>query len=267
MKGMILSRGRFDIFMGIDDVAMEMNDVSRLVRRSQLLALGLITPEFEFTSNRDMFETLRTAIKEGKFVELTDRNNKNLDQDDNNDDNNDDDNDNNNEKIDDNNDSNDISQEADPLIPVSFAFSFLKNNPSWEEDLEQLLNKNHSLVPVIHVPPKLTLTPLLNSLNDSGRRVRYVDPDTDSHETRILHPVPFVRRHIHGPVIYLIPECIEVMGPSRWFFAGLAAPSVIWRLQVRNFIIIIIIIIIMIIITIVIITGIGSKGDRRRFHS
>lgn len=234
---MIITRGKFDMFMGIVEphIEMDLSCISRLVSKSVFVTSGVIPPDYEYTTNAEMFDDLHTAIKEGKFVGVID--NRSKGQHSNQDENIDYDNDDTNEKLDDSND----KLEPDQLIPMTFAYSFLKSNPAWGERLEKLLNEKHKLIPVVHVPPKLTLTTMFSVSDDKcdDKSCTHLLTDekenktSNKEETETLasHPVQNIKRHNHIPVSYLIPECCEVMGPAKWFFAGLAAPNIIWRLQ------------------------------------
>jgi hypothetical protein len=192
---------------------MKLDDVSRLVRRSQLVATGLITPDYEYTTNQELLKTLQAAILEGKFDESKIKQNNEEDND--NDENNDD----------------EICSETDQLIPITFTYSFLKNYPRWLESLEKLLTKpNHKLQAVVFVPPMLTLTQIF-SPNDEKYMNKVVRDENENMFPEEFHPKMAFKRHGHAQVTFLIPECCDVLGPAVWFFAGLAAPSIMWRLQ------------------------------------
>ena len=210
---MIIGRGRFDLFMGVQtQFPMKLSDVARLVRRSSLVTAGVISPEYEFEGNRQMFDCLRNLIKENKFS--PDKNN----------------------DLDNNTETN---NEDDALLPMTFATSLLQNNPNWVDDLNRLVNKpDHTLIPVVFVPPKLTLTQIFSPTDERVEKSFKVTSNDDSNSDKECcesnhhsHPVLKYKRHSHVSLNYLVPECCDVIGPAVWFFAGLTSPSVSYRLQ------------------------------------
>lgn len=137
---------------------------------------------------------------------------------------------------------------AAEMIPVTYGDNFISKNPSWRFSIEKLQAlESHSLVSVMPIVSKLTVIPISGPLVDATATEacapqRIIDQYNMTVAQSRGHPVncgsatavnmiDVSRYHNHSVAMHLLPETCHPLGKAKWFYFGLVAPCVAWRVQ------------------------------------
>ena len=129
---------------------------------------------------------------------------------------------------------------------VTYGDNFISKNPTWRCSIEKLQTlESHYLVSVMPIVSKLTVIPISGPLVDKTGTETVVPPQViDQYNLTVAQSSGQIfedgvgvgidnvaRYHNHSVAMHLLPESCHPLGKAKWFYFGLVAPCVAWRIQ------------------------------------
>lgn len=129
---------------------------------------------------------------------------------------------------------------------VTYGDNFVSKNPTWRCSIEKLQTlDSHYLVSVMPIVSKLTVVPIAGPLTDTtGTETLVPQQVTDQYNLTVAQSLGQIfddgvggsinnvsRYHNHSVTMHLLPESCHPLGKAKWFYFGLVAPCVAWRVQ------------------------------------